>query len=95
LKSARLVQLAAVDDQFGGILKDVGRSLRDVFPVLIAPPSKHTSRSRTARWPASVMYSMAEAASSEPSGSFALFIDMARPRSLVGPFKDALRSTER
>jgi len=91
LKSARLVQLAAVDDQFGGILKDVGRSLRDVFPVLIAPPSKHTSRSRTARWPASVI----EAASSEPSGSFALFIDMARPRSLVGPFKDALRSTER
>ena len=32
----RLIQLAAVSDQFGGILQDMRRSLRDVFPILIA-----------------------------------------------------------
>jgi hypothetical protein len=32
----RFIQLAAVDDQFGGILQDVRRRLRDVFPILIA-----------------------------------------------------------
>ena len=32
----RLIQLAAVDDQFGGILQDMRRRLRDVFPILVA-----------------------------------------------------------
>ena len=32
----RLIQLAAVDDQFGGILQDMRRGLRDVLPILIA-----------------------------------------------------------
>ena len=32
----RFIQLAAVDDQFGGILQDMRRRLRDVFPILIA-----------------------------------------------------------
>ena len=32
----RLVQLAAVDDQFGGILQDMRRGLGDVFAILVA-----------------------------------------------------------
>ena len=32
----RFIQLAAVDDQFGGILQDMRRRLRDVFPILVA-----------------------------------------------------------
>ena len=32
----RLVQLAAVDDQFGGILQDMRRRLGDVFAILVA-----------------------------------------------------------
>ena len=35
----RFIQLAAVDDQFGGILQDMRRRLRDVFPILIAAPA--------------------------------------------------------
>jgi len=32
----RFIELAAVNDQFGGILQDMRRRLRDVFPILIA-----------------------------------------------------------
>jgi hypothetical protein len=46
----RLIQLAAVDDKFSGILQDMRRRLRDVFPILIAAPTL-TSINRTLRWP--------------------------------------------
>ena len=32
----RLFQLAAVDDQFGGIIQDMRRGLGDVFAILVA-----------------------------------------------------------
>ncbi len=35
----RLIQLATVDDQFGGILQDVRCRLSDLFPVLVAAPA--------------------------------------------------------
>jgi hypothetical protein len=37
----RLIQLAAVDEQFRGILQDMWRRLRDVFPVLIAASAQN------------------------------------------------------
>src|SRR3954454_6810758 len=34
----RLIELAAIDDQLGGILQNMRRGLSSVFPVLIAAP---------------------------------------------------------
>ena len=44
----RLIQLAAVDDQLGGIVQDMRCRLRDVFPVLIAPLTQHVQEQDTA-----------------------------------------------
>src|SRR6478752_9168008 len=40
----RLVQLAAIDDQFGRILQNVWGSLRDVLPILVAAPAHHIEK---------------------------------------------------
>ena len=40
----RFIQLAAVDDQFGGILQDMRCRLRDVFPILIAASTQDVQK---------------------------------------------------
>jgi hypothetical protein len=35
----RFIELAAIDDQLGGILQDMRRRLGNVFPILIAAPT--------------------------------------------------------
>ena len=42
------IQLAAVDDQFGGILQDMWCRLRDVFPILVAALTQHVQEQNTA-----------------------------------------------
>ena len=44
----RFIQLAAVDDQLGGILQDMRCRLRDVFPVLIATLTQDVQEQDTA-----------------------------------------------
>ena len=44
----RFIQLAAVDDQLGGVLQDMRRRLRNMFPVLIAPSTQHVQEQDTA-----------------------------------------------
>src|SRR3954451_15008733 len=38
------VQLAAIDDQFGRILQNVGGGLDDVLPILVAAPAHHIEK---------------------------------------------------
>ena len=44
----RFIQLAAVNDQFGGILQDMRRRLRDVFPILIAASTQDVQEQNAA-----------------------------------------------
>ena len=69
----RFIQLAPVDDQFGGILQDVRCRLSDIFPVLIAAPAQDVHEQDVAL-SASIMYSTAEATP-----------DMGRPAGLLYP----------
>jgi hypothetical protein len=42
------IQLAAVDDQFGGILQDMRCRFRDVFPILIAALTQDVQKQNAA-----------------------------------------------
>ena len=43
----RLIQLAAVNDEFSGVLQDMRRRVRDVFPILIPTPTQDVHKQDT------------------------------------------------